>query len=95
MTESLLTSFVLKLSGSSSTSPSRLPRMLVENHPLTPSRRVLNIGAKTVFISVCPLLKSLPAMGTCFCAANSHMAGMSTHKFGAPMMKGTPSDRAA
>src|SRR3712207_8604329 len=80
ITDSLLTSFVLKLSGSSSTSPSLLPRILVENHPLTPSIRVLNIGANTVFIKVCPLLKSFPEMGTFIFLENSHIAGVSTHR---------------
>ena len=47
--------FVLKFSGWSSTSPSRLPRIFVENQPLTPNIRVLNIGASTVFIKVWPL----------------------------------------
>ena len=75
--------------------PSRLPRMLVENQPLTPSIRVLNIGASTVFISVCPLLKSLPEMGTFIFLENSHIAGVSTHKLGAPMMNGAPSAIAA
>jgi hypothetical protein len=57
-------SFVRKLSGSSSTSPSRLPRMLVEYQPDRPSIRALSIGAITVLISVWPVLKSFPAMGT-------------------------------
>src|ERR1041384_6367422 len=62
-TPSLLTSLVLKLSGSSSTSPSRLPRMLVENQPRKPSKRAFKPGARIVFINVCPVLKSLPAIG--------------------------------
>src|SRR4030042_1413532 len=45
-TPSLETSLLLKDSGSSSTSPSRLPRMLVLNHPLTPRRRALKPGAR-------------------------------------------------
>ena len=59
-------SLVLKDSGSSSTSPSRLPRMLVEYQPLSPSMRALKPGASTVFISVWPVLKSLPQMGASF-----------------------------
>src|SRR2546425_1165631 len=38
-TPSLDSSLVLNESGSSSTSPSRLPRMLVENHPCSPNMR--------------------------------------------------------
>ena len=53
------------------------------------------MGAKPLFTSVWPVLKSLPAMGTRCRSASSHMAGMSTVVFGAPMMKGTPSVRAA
>src|SRR2546422_6165057 len=56
-------SLVLNDSGSSSTSPSRLPRMLVEYHPDRPSMRALNAGASTLFIIVCPVLKSLPPIG--------------------------------
>ena len=59
-TDCLLTSLVLNDSGSSSTSPSRLPRMLVEYQPSMPSRRALKPGARMVFISVWPVLKSLP-----------------------------------
>ena len=62
-TPSLETSFDLKESGSSSTSPSRLPRMLVEYQPSTPNSRALSPGAMTVFIHVWPVLKSLPEIG--------------------------------
>src|SRR5919205_337780 len=58
-TPSLDSSLVLKEPGSSSTSPSRLPRMLVEYQPLRPSRRALNPGARIVLISVCPVFKCL------------------------------------
>ncbi len=37
--------------------------MLVENQPETPSIRALKAGARTVFIMVWPVLKSLPQMG--------------------------------
>src|SRR6187551_2550737 len=63
-TPSFDTSLVLKLSGSSSTSPSRLPRMLVENQPRMPSMRAFMPGARIVFINVWPVLKSLPLIGT-------------------------------
>ena len=63
-TPSFDSSLVLKLSGSSSTSPSRLPRMFVEYQPDRPSMRALSIGASTVLISVWPVLKSLPEIGT-------------------------------
>ena len=54
--------------GSSSTSPSRLPRMLVENQPFSPSMRDFSPGAISVFMNVWPLLKSLPQTGTFICA---------------------------
>ena len=38
--------------GSSRTSPSRLPRMLVEYQPATPNMRVLKAGARTVLMKV-------------------------------------------
>ena len=94
-TESFETSLVLKLPGSSSTSPSRFPRMFVENQPSSPSMRALSIGARTVFMSVCPVLKSLPAIGTPFARASCWMAGMSTVRFGAPFANGIPSCSAA
>ena len=93
--ESLDTSLVRKLAGSSRTSPSRLPNMLVENHPLSPKQRVLRMGENPLLTSVCPVLKSFPAMGTRCCSASCHMAGISTVVLGAPMMKGAPSIKAA
>ena len=62
-TPSFETSLDLNDSGSSSTSPSRLPRMLVEYQPSRPSMRALKPGARIVFISVWPVLKSLPQIG--------------------------------
>ena len=94
-TPSLDSSLVLKLSGSSSTSPSRLPRMFVEYQPDSPSIRAFSIGARTVLISVWPVLKSLPEMGMLRSVASWRSAGMSTVRFGAPLAKGTPSSRAA
>ena len=49
--------------------------MLVENQPETPSRRALKAGARTVFMKVWPVLKSLPQMGAAFCFESSIMAG--------------------
>src|SRR3954469_23789280 len=92
---SLDSSLVLKDSGSSRTSPSRLPRMLVEYHPETPRRRALNAGARTVFMKVWPVLKSLPQMGAELVFDNSTSAGISTVRLGAPLAKGTPSLSAA
>ena len=94
-TPSLDTSLVLKFSGSSSTSPSRLPRMLVEYQPRMPSIRALNPGARMVFISVWPVLKSLPVMGTPLVRASSSMQGRSMLRLGAPLAKGTPDISAA
>src|SRR5271170_3779039 len=94
-TPSLDSSLVLKDSGSSRTSPSRLPRMLVEYHPETPSMRVLKAGARTVLMKVCPVLKSLPQMGAFILRESSLSAGMSTVRLGAPLAKGMPSLSAA
>src|SRR3954452_19835950 len=88
-------SLVLNDSGSSRTSPSRLPRMLVEYQPETPRRRALKAGARTVFMKVWPVLKSLPQMGAPFFFESSIIAGQSTVRFGAPLAKGTPSVSAA
>ena len=90
-TESFDSSLVLNDPGSSSTSPSRLPRMLVENHPFSPSMRALKPGARIVLISVWPVLKSLPQMGASFLRESSCMTGRSTVRFGAPLANGTPS----
>src|SRR5258707_3564596 len=73
--------FVLKDPGSSSTSPSRLPKIFVEYHPSSPSIRALNAGASTVFIMVCPVLKSLPQIATLCSSASCWMAGISTVRF--------------
>ena len=94
-TPSFETSLVLKFSGSSRTSPSRFPKMLVEYQPRRPSIRALKPGARRVFMRVWPVLKSLPAMGTPWRAANSIMHGRSTLRFGAPLANGTSLIRAA
>ena len=52
--------------------------------------RALRPGARIVLISVCPVLKSLPPMGTPSRDASSVSAGTSTVRFGAPFAKGTP-----
>ena len=58
--------------------------------------RALSIGASTVFISVWPVLKSLPQMGMLVLGRrSSRSAGMSTVRFGAPLANGTPSSSAA
>ena len=67
----------------------------VENHPESPRQRVPMMGAKPDLTSVCPVLKSLPAMGWCIFSASSHIAGISTVVLGAPMIKGAPSESAA
>src|SRR3569833_1020578 len=92
---SLDSSLVLKDSGSSRTSPSRLPRMFVEYQPETPRRRALKAGARSVFMKVWPVLKSFPQMGAPFFLDNSIIAGQSTVRLGAPLANGTPSVRAA
>ena len=70
-TPSLETSLLLNDSGSSSTSPSRLPKMLVEYQPSSPSSRALKPGARIVFIRVWPVLKSLPEIGVWVSRASS------------------------
>ena len=57
--------------------------------------RAFSIGASTVLSSVWPDLKSLPAMGTPAVWASSTIAGTSTVRLGAPLMKGAPSLSAA
>src|SRR5438045_4788185 len=84
-TDSFDSSFVLNEAGSSSTSPSRLPRMFVEYHPARPSMRALSPGAMTVFIQVCPVLKSLPEIGTPFWLASYCWGVVSTEMLGAPL----------
>ncbi len=64
--------------------------MFVEYQPSTPSRRALKPGARIVFISVWPVLKSLPPIGTLFFFASSISAGVSTVRLGAPFAYGTP-----
>src|ERR671927_526629 len=90
-TDSFDSSLVLNDAGSSSTSPSRLPRMFVEYQPARPSMRALSPGAMTVFIHVWPVLKSLPEIGTPRSFASCTSAGMSTDRLGAPLQYGTPS----
>ena len=57
--------------------------------------RALIPGATTVFIHVCPVLKSLPLIGTPRCSASATSAGVSTARFGAPLLYGTSSIRQA
>ena len=48
--------------------------------------RALKPGARIVFISVWPVLKSLPPIGTPFCLRQLHAApAMSTVRLGAPL----------
>ena len=53
--------------------------------------RALKPGARIVFMSVWPVLKSFPAIGTWRSRARSHAAGKSTQRFGAPLANGTRS----
>jgi len=64
--------------------------MFVEYQPSRPNIRALNAGASTVFIRVCPVLKSFPQIATLWSSANFWIAGISTVKFGAPLANGTP-----
>ena len=69
--------------------------MLVEYQPRMPSMRALKPGARIVFISVWPVLKSLPVTGTPRSIASCSMQGRSIDRLGAPFAKGTPLDSAA
>ena len=57
--------------------------------------RALSIGASTVFNRVCPVLKSLPEIGTLWSSAYLRSTGVSTARLGAPFANGTPSWSAA
>ena len=57
--------------------------------------RAFSIGPITVLMSVWPVLKSLPEIGTLCSVAYSCRAGMSTVRLGAPLANGTPSWSAA
>jgi hypothetical protein len=76
-TEPLVPILLASEAGSSSASPSRLPRMFVEYQPSTRSARLRNAGASTVFIIVWPVLPSLPATGRPRCSARRTSAGAS------------------
>src|SRR5262249_11877922 len=89
-TPSLDSSLVLNDPGSSSTSPSRLPRMLVENHPRSPNIRALKPGARIVFKSVWPVLKSLPQIGTLWRRAAASGPGLAAVRWGARLASGPP-----
>src|ERR1051325_1729578 len=65
--------------------------MFVEYQPARPSMRAFSPGAITVFIHVCPVLKSFPEIGTPRSTARWISAGVSTARFGAPLQYGTPS----
>ena len=56
----------------------------MEYQPSRPSRRALKPGARIVFISVWPVLKSLPPMGEPVFFASSMSAGKSAERLGAP-----------
>ena len=79
----------LEVSGSSYTSPSRLPRITVLYHPRRPNILAFKPGATSVFMRVCPVLKSFPAIGTPRRSASSIMHGKSTLRLGAPLANGT------
>ena len=69
--------------------------MFVEYQPSTPRSRAFRPGAMIVFISVWPVLRSLPASGARVFAARSTSAGMSAVRFGAAFAYGMPSQIAA
>src|SRR5215217_5561204 len=83
------------LSGSASTSPSVLPRMLVPYQPSTASARIGNIGASAVLSSVSPVLPSRPASGTSAARASSATAGSDAPADGVKFACGQPASIAA
>ena len=52
--------------------------------------RAFSPGAISVFMNVCPVLKSLPHTGRFVSRASSSSAGVSVVRFGAPLAYGTP-----
>src|SRR5438874_5746319 len=75
--------------------PVAIAENVVEYQPCSPSMRALNPGARMVFTSVCPVLKSLPQIGASLRRDSSYIAGISIVRLGAPFAKGTPSLSAA
>ena len=91
----LVTSLALKAWGSSSTSPSRLPRMLVENQPSRPSMRALSAGRDDGLHHRLAALEVTAGDRHALLRASSCSAGVSTLTLGVALAKGTPSLRAA
>ena len=89
-TDPLVSSLDASELGSSSASPSRLPRILVEYQPSTWSARPRNAGASTVLTRVWPVLPSLPAIGTPLRRASSFSAGISAETLGVKLPYGMP-----
>jgi hypothetical protein len=69
--------------------------MFVEYQPSTPSNRAFKPGAMTVLISVCPVFRSLPAIGDLVSLDSCSNAGTSALRFGAPLAYGMLSLMAA
>src|SRR5262245_19518002 len=78
------------LTGSSSTRPSRLPKMLWPTQLRISRWRCLNIGASTVFIRVSPVLPSLPVVHVLRCSHNSSAAGTDEPSDGVKLTYGKP-----
>jgi len=72
---SLLVTLAALLAGSSRTLPSRLPKMLCPTQLITRKLRSWNMGAKTLFIRVSPVLPSQPMCRVFRSLANSSIAG--------------------
>src|SRR5437868_9019119 len=94
-TASLVRTLDALLAGSSSTRPSRLPKMLWPTQLRMRQLRAANIGASTDFSRVSPVLPSLPPMGDRFSEANSWMAGNEAPSDGVKLTYGQPRSMAA
>ena len=86
MTWSLVSTLDALLAGSSRTRPSRLPKMLWPTQLMTCRLRWANIGASTVFISVSPVLPSLPPWSDPVVSASSSSAGIEAPRLGVKLM---------
>src|SRR4029079_10890735 len=81
--------------GSSRTTPSRLPKMLWPTQLRILKLRYANMGASTVFMSVSPVLPSLPQVDVLRSLASSRAAGKDEPSDGVKLMYGTPRSSAA
>src|SRR2546426_12014151 len=92
-TTSLVLTLDALLAGSSRTMPSRLPKMLWPTQLRILKLRWANMGASTVFMSVSPVLPSLPLTVVLRSAARLSAAGEGAPKDGVEVAYRTPRSR--